>query len=224
MSDGKKTLGVILSGCGYLDGSEVHESVLCLLAIDELGAEARIYAPTGDLDEIDHKTGEPTGSRRNVLLESARIARGQIADLADVNGTDVDGWILPGGYGAAKNLSDFATRGSSATVNRDVARVVREAFAAQLPVGACCIAPAVLAAITKSSGPKLKLTIGDKDAGTASTLSSMGAEHVAVPVTEAVVDADHRVVTAPAYMDGGASIGQVAAGIRKMVQQVIDWA
>lgn len=224
MSDDKKTLGVILSGCGYLDGAEIHEAVLCLLAIEEAGAVAKICAPKIDLEEVNHLTGEPTGKRRDVVVESARIARGAITDLSEVRGTDVDGWVLPGGYGAAKNLSDFAQKGTSATVNKDVARVVREALAAQMPVGACCIAPAVLAAITKSSGPRLTLTIGDKDKETAAALSSMGAEHVAVPVTDAVVDEKNKVVTAPAYMDAEANIADVATGIRKMVKQVLAWA
>jgi enhancing lycopene biosynthesis protein 2 len=215
MSD-KKTLGVILSGCGVYDGAEIHEAVICLLALDEAGVDVKLCAPDIALEEIDHTTGEPTGQQRRVLAEAARIARGKIENLAHVQGTDVDGWVLPGGFGAAKNLSDFA--------KSDVARVVREALAAQLPVGACCIAPAVLAAITRSSGPKLKLTVGDKDPETASALQSMGAEHVAVPVEQAVVDEAHKVVTAPAYMDGDASIGQVAAGIRKMIQQVVEWA
>jgi enhancing lycopene biosynthesis protein 2 len=219
----KKTIGVILSGAGYLDGAEIHESVLCLLALDEAGAEVRIFAPDAELDEVDHKSSEATGNKRNVLVEAARIARGKVADVSTVQGSEVDGWVLPGGYGAAKNLCDFAVKGSDAKAHPEVARVVREALAAHVPVGACCIAPALLAVITKSSGPHLKLTIGN-DPDTAKALTSMGATHVDSPVDEAVVDADHKVVTAPAYMYGGAPIADVAKGIRKMVDQVIDWA
>jgi len=218
----KKTLGVILAGAGYLDGAEIHEAVLCLLAIDRAGAVARIFAPDVELDEVDHLTGKPTGHKRSVLKEAARIARGKISDLSEVQGTDVDGWILPGGFGAAKNLSDFATKGAGATANKDVSRVIREALAAQLPVGACCIAPAVLAAVTKNSGPKLTLTIGN-DVDTSRALTAMGAEHEDAAVTEVVVDDDHRVVTAPAYMYD-AAIADVATGIEKMVKQVVDWA
>lgn len=220
---GKKTIGVLLSGCGFLDGSEVQEAVLALLALDEAGVDVRVYAPDMELAEHDHVSGEPTGQRRSVLLESARIVRGKIEDVAVVKGSDVDGWVLPGGFGAAKNLSDFAEKGAGATAHREVARVVREALAAQLPIGACCIAPALLAVITKSSGPHLKLTIGD-DESTAKALRSLGAQHVDAAVTEVVLDADHRVVTAPAYMYGEARISEVGAGIRKMVQQVIEWA
>lgn len=220
---GKKTIGVILSGCGFLDGAEIQEAVLALLALDEAGVDVRVFAPDVELSEVDHTSGEPTGSKRSVLKEASRISRGKIENVASVMGTDVDGWVLPGGYGAAKNLCDFAEKGASATAHREVARVVREALAAQLPVGACCIAPALLAVITKSSGPQLRLTIGD-DEGTAKALRSLGAQHVDATVTDVVIDADHRVVTAPAYMYGEARISEVGAGIKKMVQQVVDWA
>lgn len=218
-----KTIGVILSGSGYLDGAEIHESVLALLALDEAGVNVRIFAPDAELEEVDHRTGQPTGRKRNVLAEAARIARGRIEDIAKVRGTDVDGWVLPGGYGAAKNLSDFAEKGPDAKTHPEVARVLKEAFEARIPVGACCIAPATVAAAAKDAGLQLKLTIGN-DAGTAEALRAMGAEHVDAPVHEVVVDTDHRVVTAPAYMYGDARISEVGAGIRKMVQQVVDWA
>ncbi len=222
MSD-NKTIGVILSGAGYLDGAEIHESVLCLLALSQAGATVKMYAPTSELDEIDHKTGAPTGQKRNVLVEAARIARGQVEPTESVKGTDVDAWVIPGGFGAAKNLCDFAEKGAQATPDKDVSRIVRDALAAHIPIGACCIAPALLAVITKSSGPRLKLTIGN-DEDTKKALAQLGAEHVDAPVTDVVVDADHKVVTAPAYMYGGASVAEVFAGIEKMVQQVMAWA
>ncbi len=222
MASGKKQIGVILSGAGFLDGSEIHEAVLALLAIDEAGAEARAFAPDGKLAEVDHWAGKPTGKERGVIEEAARIARGKIADLASIGGADVDGWILPGGYGAAKNLSDFASKGAGATVNKEVGRVLREALAAHIPVGACCIAPAVVAAAAKQVNAKLRLTIGN-DADTAKQIAAMGHAHVVCPVDDVVVDADRKVVTAPAYMYD-ASIAEVARGIRKMVQQVVAWA
>jgi enhancing lycopene biosynthesis protein 2 len=218
----KKTIGVILSGAGFLDGAEIHEAVLVLLAIDRAGAEAKVFAPKVQLAEVDHASGKPTGQERNVLVESARIARGKIADLAEARGSDVDGWILPGGYGAAKNLSDFATKGAAATVNKEVARVLREALSAQIPVGACCIAPAVVAAAARQANAKLRLTIGN-DPETAKQIAAMGHMHVECPVNEIVVDGDHKVVTAPAYMYD-ANISGVADGIDKMVKQVVAWA
>ena len=215
-----KTIGVILSGAGYLDGAEIQESVLALLAIDRAGAVAAVYAPDIKLAEFDHKSGRPTGAERNVLLESARIARGKIGDLAAVKGTDVDGWVLPGGFGAAKNLSDFATKGAHAVVHKDVSRVLREAFAAQIPVGACCIAPAVVAAAAKGS-TRLRLTIGN-DPDTAKQIAAMGHTHVECAVDDVVVDNERKVVTSPAYMLD-APISAVAKGITKMVEQVIAW-
>ena len=218
----KKTIGVILSGAGFLDGAEIQEAVLALLAIDEAGAVARIFAPDMKLAEIDHKSGKATGHERNVLVESARIARGKIEDLAAVRASDLDGWVLPGGYGAAKNLSDFAHKGAQASVNKDVGRVLREALAAHIPVGACCIAPAVVGAAAKQTSTHLRLTIGN-DPDTAKQIAAMGHAHVECAVEDIVIDADRKVVTAPAYMLD-ASIAAVAKGIAKMVRQVIAWA
>lgn len=217
-----KTIGVVLAGAGYLDGAEIHEAVLTLLALDEAGAKVQIFAPDVELEEVNHLTGKKTGQKRNVLLESARIARGKVADVATVSGTDVDGWVLPGGYGAAKNLCDFASQGARATPHKEVARVVREALAAHLPIGACCIAPALLASITKPSGPALRMTIGN-DPDTAAALRAMGTEHQERSVSEVCVDEVHRVVTTPAYMYD-AQVADVAQGIRKMVRQVLAWA
>jgi enhancing lycopene biosynthesis protein 2 len=221
MSD--KTIGVILSGAGHLDGTEIHEAVLCLLALDEAGVSVRAFAPDVTIDEVDHLTRKATGNKRGALAESARIARGEVGDLADVNGTDVDGWVLPGGGGVRQNLSDLAEAGVGASAHKEVTRVVREALAAQLPVGACCMAPALLAVVTKRSGPQLKLTIGE-DEETAKVLRGLGAEHVMCRVGDVVTDEEHRVVTTPAYMAAGAQISDVSKGVARMVQQVVSWA
>jgi enhancing lycopene biosynthesis protein 2 len=217
-----KTIGVILSGAGFLDGAEIHEAVLTLLALSQAGARVRIFAPDVKLAEIDHRTGKPTGAERGVLAEAARIARGDIEDLARVHGTDVDGWVLPGGNGAAKNLSDFASKGAQASVNKEVGRVLREALAAQIPVGACCIAPAVVASAAKLSSTRLRLTIGN-DPDTAKQIAAMGHTHVECGVRDVVVDAERKVVTTPAYMLD-APIADVATGIDKLVRQVLAWA
>jgi enhancing lycopene biosynthesis protein 2 len=221
MGQGKKSVGVILSGAGHLDGSEIQEAVLILLAIDQLDAEARVFAPDTKLAEVDHLQSKSTGSERNVLVEAARIARGKVTDLAKVKGTDVDAWVMPGGYGAAKNLSDFAQRGSNATVHKEVARVLREALAAQIPIGAACIAPVVLAAATKTAGTRLRLTIGN-DPDTAKAIQTLGAVHVECRVDDVVIDAERRVVSTPAYQYDS-NIASVNAGIVKMVKQVLEW-
>jgi len=217
-----KTIGVVLSGAGYLDGSEVQEAVLCLLALAQSNVTVRVFAPKKDLDVVDHLTGKPTGKRCSLLTEAARIVRGKVAALSTVTGSEVDAWVFPGGFGAAKNLCDFAHKGADATAEKETARVVRSALAAQIPIGACCIAPALLAVITKSSGPRLKLTIGN-DADTIAALQNMGVSHEACGVDEICVDDDHKVVSTPAYMYDEAPVDQVFAGIKKMVDQVVEW-
>ena len=213
-------VGVLLSGCGVFDGAEIHESVLTLLALDRAGARIDCMAPDVDqLHVIDHRSGEVTGEVRNVLTESARIARGEIRNLTEVSVDELDALILPGGFGAAKNLSSFATEGAEAEVQPDVARLLREMLAAKKPIGVACIAPAVLAAVLRDEGRKGSLTIGD-DADTAAALEAMGVVHTPCSVAEAHVDADLGVVSTPAYMLAG-RISEAAAGIERMVDEVL---
>jgi enhancing lycopene biosynthesis protein 2 len=206
-------VGVVLSGCGFLDGSEIHEAVLTLLALDELDVETVCMAPRGAQRQVvDHQTGQPVaGETRDMLRESARIARGRIVDLAGVTARDVDGVVLPGGYGAAKNLCDFADKGARAQVHPEVARLLREVHAAHKPIGAFCIAPGVVAATLGQQHPLL--TIGDDEA-TARELVAAGARHQPCTVQECVVDRGQRIVSTPAYMFA-ARPREVAAGIRK---------
>jgi enhancing lycopene biosynthesis protein 2 len=216
----KRKVGVVLSGCGFLDGSEIHEAVFTLLHLDELGVDAVCMAPRGaQRHVVDHATQQPVpGEARDVLRESARIARGRITDLAEVSARDVDALVLPGGFGAAKNLCDFAVAGAKAAAHPEVARLLREVHAAKKPIGAICIAPAVVAAVL---GPTVHplLTIGD-DRGTADALAAMGARHQDCDVRECVVDADARIVTCPAYMFD-ARPGEVSAGIRRLCEAVV---
>jgi enhancing lycopene biosynthesis protein 2 len=214
-------IGVLLSGCGVYDGAEIHEAVITLLALDRAGAEAVCMAPDVDqMHVVDHRTGEPAEETRNVLAESARIARGAIRDVADVRADELDGIILPGGFGAAKNLCNFAVAGAQATVQPDVARLLRDALAARMPIGVCCIAPAVMAAILRDAGEAGELTIGT-DADTAAGLEAMGVRHVPCAVEETCVDREHQVVSTPAYMLAG-RISEAAAGIEKLVSEVLD--
>ncbi|MCX6639207.1 MAG: isoprenoid biosynthesis glyoxalase ElbB [bacterium] len=218
-----KRIGVILSGCGYLDGAEIHEAVVTLLALDRAGADVKIMAPNkSQLDTLHHITGSKTGEVRNVLTEAARIARGKIDDIADVKADDLDGLIIPGGYGAAKNLVDFAVKGSDCTIHPEVDRLINDLFKAKKPIGVMCIAPAVLARALKNQNVSVKLTIGnDKD--TAKALEAMGAKHVDCRVEDIVVDEAHKIVSTPAYMLGP-WIKDVAAGIEKLVGKVMEWA
>ncbi|MBU0756172.1 MAG: isoprenoid biosynthesis glyoxalase ElbB [Planctomycetes bacterium] len=215
-------IGVVLSGCGVYDGAEIHESVITMLALDRLGAEIVCMAPdTDQMHVMNHLTGKPAeGEKRNVLVESARIARGNIRDIAKVKGKDLDGFIVPGGFGAAKNLCNFATAGADCKAHPEVARVLTEAREAGKPIGAICIAPALLARIFGADKPEL--TIGT-DAGTAAAMEKMGACHADHQVDEIHVDESNKMISTPAYMLAQ-SISQAASGIEKLVKKVVEMA
>lgn len=212
-----KKIGVVLSGSGGYDGSEIHEAVITLLAIAREGAEAVCFAPDkSQTDVINHLTGEPMGESRNVLIEAARIARGAIQPIAQASINDLDALIVPGGFGAAKNLSSFASLGSECTVDPGLKKLVLEMHQAGKPLGFMCIAPAML---PKIFDVPLRLTIGT-DIDTAEAIEEMGAEHVPCPVDDIVVDEDNKVVTTPAYMLAQ-NIAEAAAGIEKLVSRVL---
>lgn len=218
-----KRIGVLLSGCGVNDGAEIHESVLTLLAIDRAGARAVCMAPDkAQLDVVDHAAGKPAGETRNCMVEAARIARGEIQDVARVSAADLDALIMPGGFGAAKNLCTFATQGEECAIDPQVDRLLGELHAAGKPIGAICIAPAVVARHFQGKDTAVTLTIGT-DAATAAKLETMGARHEAHPVDEIAVDLANKVVTTPAYMLAG-SIKEAAAGIDKLVAKVVELA
>ena len=212
-------IGVILSGCGFKDGAEIHESVLTLLALDKLGCKIICMAPNIDQARVvNHLTGQESKEKRNVLAESARIARGEIKDAAQVKADDFDALILPGGYGAALNLSTFGKDGAKAEVNKDVARLVKEAHAKGKPIGAICIAPGLIAAVLGKTAHPL-LTIGN-DEETAGAIEACGAKHETCAVREFVIDKKNKIVSTPAYMLGP-SIAHVAEGIEKCVREVV---
>lgn len=217
-----KKVGVILSGCGVMDGAEIQESVCTMLALDRAGAEIVCLAPNRDQSSVvNHLSNTPQGEKRNVLVESARIARGRISDVAKADASQLDAVILPGGFGAAKNLCNFAEAGAKAEVDPGVARLLRDMHAAKKPIGALCIAPAVLAAVLgKDAHPQL--TIGT-DEGTAKTLEQMGAKHVNTPVSDIVVDRGNKIVTNACYMLA-TRITEVADGAEKTVRAVLELA
>ncbi|MFN0242523.1 MAG: isoprenoid biosynthesis glyoxalase ElbB [Planctomycetota bacterium] len=216
-------VGVVLSGCGVYDGSEIHEAVLTLLALDKFGATAICMAPSIDQTSVvNHRTGKPAEDVRNVLDESARIARGKITDIAKVKAADVDALILPGGFGAAKNLCNFASAGSKARAEPQVARLLREVHKAKKPIAALCIAPTALAAALRDERVHPKMTIGS-DEKTATALEEMGARHLVCPVDEFRVDEEQRIVTCPAYMYD-ARISEIATGIERTVKELLRLA
>ena len=213
-----KKVAVILSGCGVYDGAEIHESVITLLRLDQRGAIVQCFAPNvAQLHVINHLTGEEMPESRNVLVESARIARGEIKDIREARAEDFDALIVPGGFGSAKNLSSFASEGSACSVQADVLALA-EAFAeAGKPVGLICISPALAA---KIYGPGVTCTIG-KDPETAAAVSKMGATHQECEVSDIVEDKARKLVSTPAYMLAK-SISEAASGINKMVDRVLE--
>ncbi|WP_421081219.1 isoprenoid biosynthesis glyoxalase ElbB [Serratia fonticola] len=213
-----KQVAVVLSGCGVYDGAEIHEAVLTLLALDRAGAQAVCFAPDkAQLHVINHLSGEEMPENRNVLLESARIARGKIQALSLADAEQLDALIVPGGFGAAKNLSSFATQGAECSVDPDLSKLIREMHKKNKPMGFMCIAPTLL---PKVFDQPLRLTIGnDPDLG--EVIDAMGGEPVICPVDDIVVDIENKVVTTPAYMLAQ-SIGEAAQGIDKLVSRVLD--
>ena len=211
-----KKFAVLLSGCGVFDGAEIHEATLSLLAIVKQGGSYEIFAPNTKMHHvINHITGEEMEETRNVLVESARIARGQIRDLKQFNPASFDGLLLPGGFGAAKNLSTWAFEGADASVLPEVAEAIEGMVALKKPLGALCISPVILAKVLG----KVHLTIGD-DESTIDALESLGAKHVYTTHGEVVVDPDHLLVTTPCYMLD-ATIDQIADGANNLVDAMI---
>lgn len=216
-----KKVAVILSGCGVYDGSEIYESVITLLRLDQRGASVQCFAPDiAQMHVINHLTGEPMPESRNVLVEAARLARGAIKPLTEARAEDFDALIVPGGFGAAKNLSDFAVKGSACTVQPQVLETARAFAAAGKPIGLICIAPTLAVQIF---GKGVRCTLGSEDSEAAQALGEMGAEHIAAGVEDIVVDEAHKLVTTPAYMLAR-SICEAATGINKLVDQVLELA
>ncbi|RLQ20976.1 isoprenoid biosynthesis protein ElbB [Seongchinamella sediminis] len=214
-------VAVILAGCGVYDGAEVNEAVLSLLCLEQQGASYQCFAPDREqLHVINHLTGEPVeGESRNVLVEAARIARGEIKPLAEARAADFDALLVPGGFGAAKNLCDFAVAGDGMTVQEDFLQLARDFHQAGKPIGLICIAPVMAAAIC---GEGTRCTVGN-DPDVAAAINAMGGEHLECPVTEARVDADKKMVTTPAYMLAG-SVSEAYAGIGDCVREVLALA
>lgn len=210
-------IGILLSGCGVMDGSEIHESVLTLLAIDKNGHEAICFAPDKDQTSvINHLTNKPTNEKRNMLIEAARIARGNIKNIKDVSIDEIDAVILPGGFGAACNLSNFALAGSNTVVLPEVEKFLIEINKQNKPIGAICIAPNIIAKLFGKAG--VKLTIGT-DKNTAKMLEEMGAKHIDKDVSEILIDEKNKIVSTPAYMLAK-SPKELETGINNLVSEV----
>ena len=216
-----KKVGLLLSGCGVNDGAEIHESVIAMLALDRAGVEMELMAPNIDqMHVVNHYTGQEMDEYRNVLVEASRIARGNIKDMAEISGNDIDALIIPGGFGVAKNLCDYAMAGPECSINPDVYRLISELQLLNKPIGAICIAPAMMAKIFGEQGASANMTIGFDEA-TSKDIESMGSVHVECKVSDMVVDEDNYLVSTPAYMEAK-SIKEAADGIEKLVKQVLS--
>lgn len=215
-----KKVAVILSGCGVFDGAEIHESVLTALRLDQQGAQVTFFAP--DIPQghvINHLTGDEMPEQRNVLIESGRITRGKTLDVRELQAKDFDALILPGGFGVAKNLSNFASKGADCEVEENTLKAILQFKEAKKPIGLMCISPALSA---KIFGAGVTCTIGS-DAGTAGAIEAMGGKHQNCSVDKIVIDEGNCLVTTPAYMLAQ-SISQAATGINALVDKVLEMA
>lgn len=218
----KKT-AVVLSGCGHLDGSEIREAVGVLWALSAKGTEVQCFAPHSDQTSVlNHLTREAKAETRNQLEEAARIARGKILPLSELKSIDdYNALIIPGGSGAAKNLSTFATQGAAGKVIPDLQRVLESFYTARKPIGAVCIAPAILALSFPGKG--LQLTVG-AEGETSQEIEKLGHHHIVCQANECHVDGPNRIVTTPAYMYGDAPLAEIFSGILKLAHEVVQMA
>ncbi|MFO8068244.1 MAG: isoprenoid biosynthesis glyoxalase ElbB [Bacteroidales bacterium] len=213
-----KKFAVILSGSGVYDGSEIHEATLTLYYIKKQGADYEVFAPNIDHHHvINHITGQEMEERRNVLIESARIARGDIKDLKDFNPVMFDALVFPGGFGAAKNLSSFAFDGPDCKVNKDVEKAILAMHKAEKPIGALCISPVIIAKVLGN----VDLTIGQDD-GTAEAVKALGANHKKTNHGEVVIDEKNKVFSTPCYMLD-ANIAQIGEGAENVVKAMLEY-
>ena len=215
-----KSIAVILTGCGVFDGSEIHESVLTILALDKNNAEIHFFAPDDEQSTvINHLNGELKTEKRNQMEESSRISRGKIAPLSSADASKLDALIIPGGFGAAKNLCNFAIKGSECEINKELLSLVQQMHQQKKPLGLMCIAPVMLPKMLNTS---VELTIGN-DSETIAQIVKMGGKHIECTVDNIVVDENNKVVTTPAYMLAQ-SISEANTGINKLVEKVLEMA
>lgn len=222
-------LGVLLAGCGVYDGSEIHEATFALLAIDQMGAEAVCFAPDKDqYHVINHIDGKEMVEKRNVLIESARIARGAVTSIADISVDDFDGLVIPGGFGAAKNLNQWAISGPDGPIDEDVKRIILECVSLGKPIAALCMGPTVVTKALEDSGFEPTLSVGTTeekspyDIGAISDgMKSIGSEIEMTTIDEVLVDDELKIVTAPCYMME-ASISEIYENAYAAIEALVE--
>lgn len=214
-----RRFAVILSGCGHQDGAEITESVSTLISLSEAGVAYQVFAPNMEIAAKDHTSGQQSGDKRNVLKEAARIARGSVRDLKELNVDEFDGLVMPGGFGAALHFCNWAENGSKCTVLPEMEKILNAFFAAQKPIGAICIAPALVARVLGRHG--ITVTIGNNKE-VAQEIEKTGAHHENCAVNDFVTDRQHRIVTTPAYMYDDAKPNEVFTGIRGAIRELVE--
>lgn len=215
-----KKIAVVLSGCGNKDGSEIQEAVSLIVCLSQLGASISYFAPNIDFTPKNFLTDKPLSEKRNVMVESSRISRSEIHDLKELQVADFDAIALPGGFGAALNLSTWANEGSRCKVNPDLEKALIEFHRQSKPIGAICIAPAIIARVLGHE--RITVTIGD-DSETAAEIKKTGAYHESCPVDDFVTDRHHKIITTPAYMYD-AKPHEIFLGISRMCAELIEMA
>lgn len=221
-------IGVLLAGCGVFDGSEIHEATFALLALNQRGVEVVCMAP--DMAQhhvINHITGEEMNEQRNVLVESARIARGEIQSIDEVDIASLDALVVPGGSGAAKNLSQWAIDGPDGYILPEVVKLIKTMVEKGKPLAGLCMGPTVIAQALAQTDIKPRLTVGSTEAkspydigGISSGMESLGAEVTMRTIKEIELDENHRIVTAPCYMMEG-SISEVHDNIQQAIDALV---
>lgn len=213
-----KKVAVLLSGCGYLDGAEINESVLALLRLDQQNAQVKIFAPNQEQHHvINHLSGEVLSEKRNVMVEAARIARGDIYEIKECSSEDFDALVLPGGFGVAKNFSQFAFQGFDTAVQESFSTVIHDFYRQKKPIAALCISPAILAILLE----KITLTLG-QDAALADKLQELGHHHQLARANAVVLDEQNKIVSTPAYMEDQASLSIIYEGISQCIDKTLD--
>ena len=219
-----KNILVLLAGCGAKDGSEIQEAVLTLLAIKKAGADYTCASLNKDQKHVlNFIDDSEISTSRNMMQEAARIARGDIKDMAKLSMKDFDALIIPGGFGVAKNFCTFAFEGTKASVEPEVKRIIQEAYAMKKPIGAICIAPALVALSLVEKNPNITMTLGTAEEAN-TNLTQIGVKFKSCPTTAHTVDEDNLIVSSPAYMHGDSTIAELDEGISKCVKAVIEMA
>lgn len=216
-----KKIAVVLSGCGNKDGAEITEAVSLMIALSEQGAEVEFFAPNEEFVAKNFLTGEPMPEKRNIMAEAARISRSKIKDLKSLDAEAFDGLALPGGFGAALNLSTWATKGAACSVNADLEKALRAFYKSSKPIGAICIAPTLVARVLGREN--VTVTIGN-DPETAAEIKKTGAIHETCPVDDYITDRLHKIITTPAYMYDGATPAQIFKGVSGLAKELVEMA